>query len=70
MTLGNIRVKHSMLLSIHVQMKNYLECINRNYLGEMDATEKKLIEEIESTIKTMEKTLEHYSFQEAEILLT
>lgn len=67
-TLGNIRVKHSMLLSTYVQIKNYLECVDRNYLGEMDTTESQLIETLRRMVDTIEKTLSHYSFKEAEIL--
>lgn len=67
-TLGNIRVKHSMLFTTHVQIKTYLECIDRNYLGEMDPAEMRLIEELKKVVAKIEHTLDNYAFQEAEIL--
>lgn len=66
--LGNIRVKHSMLFMTHAQIKTYLECIDRNYLGEMDSDEKKLVDELKKVVAKIQHTLDHYAFQEAEIL--
>jgi hypothetical protein len=66
--LGNIRVKHSMLFTTQVQIKNYLQCVDRNYLGEMDETERKLIEDLKKTVNIIENVLNHYTLKEAEIL--
>jgi hypothetical protein len=66
--LGNIRVKHSMLFTTQMQIKNYLHCVDRNYLGEMDSTEQKLIEELKKIVTTIDNVLNHYTLKEAEIL--
>ena len=48
--LANIRVRHSMLLGVYVQMKNYLDCIERNYLGAMSSAEQELIDEMKKNV--------------------
>jgi len=68
MELGNIRVRHAMLLGAYIQTKNYLECIERGYLGDLVDIEKTLIEEMKKTLPAMEKILSDYFNIETDIL--
>lgn len=65
--LGVIRVRHSMLLAVYTQTKNYLECIDRNYLGETEPYEKTLIEVMRNNMAAMEKVLLDYFDTEGEL---
>lgn len=55
--LGNVRVRHSMLLGVYVQTKNYLECVEHGYLGQMELFEKNLVKELKNNLESMEKVL-------------
>jgi len=65
--LGIIRVRHSMLLAVYTQTKNYLECIDRNYLGEIESYENDLIEVMRNNMAAMEKVLLDYFDTEGEL---
>lgn len=54
------RVRHSMLLGVYTQLKNYLDCIDRGYLGNLKETEQKLVNELKGTRKSIEKVLKYY----------
>jgi hypothetical protein len=66
--LANIRVRHSMLLGVYVQMKNYLDCIERNYLGAMSSAEQELIDEMKKNVIAIEKTLWDYFHKEEKLM--
>ena len=65
--LGIIRVRHSMLLAIYTQTKNYLECIDRNYLGKMKPYEKDLLKIMKNNMAAMGKVLLDYFDTEGEL---
>jgi len=66
--LGNVRVRHSMLLGAYIQTKNYLDCVERGYLGEMEEFEKNLVEELKKNTILIENVLWDYFDREADIL--
>lgn len=66
--LGNVRVRHSMLLGAYIQMKNYLECVERGYLGDLEDFEKELVQEMKKNVISIEKVLWDYFDKEASIL--
>lgn len=67
-TLNNIRVKHIMLLGLYAQMKNYLGCMERGYLGEMSEGEKNLIDELKATLLKIENVCWTYCEEEGRII--
>lgn len=67
-SLPNIRARHSMLLSLYVSMKNYLECLERGYLGEISPFEKSLADEMKDTLLKMESACLDYFKEEGRII--
>ncbi len=66
--LGNVRVRHSMLMGVYVQMKTYLDCIERHYLGELAPYEVELIEGMKKNMESIEKTLWDYFHKEEKLM--
>lgn len=66
--LGNVRVRHSMLLGVYVQMKNYLECVEHGYLGQMEKFEETLVKELKNNLDSMEEVLWGYFDKEESIM--
>jgi hypothetical protein len=66
--LASIRVRHSMLSGVYVQIKNYLDCVDRDYLGKMNQSEQTLVDEMKNFNKSMEKMLREYFHKEEKIL--
>ncbi len=66
--LDNVRVRHAMLFGVYVQLKNYLECLNRGYLGDLNDFEKKLSDELKDTLLKVESTCWDYFDKEERIL--
>lgn len=67
-TLDLVRVRHTMLLGVHNQMKNYLECLERGYLGEMNNKEKEFTDELKQTLLKIENVCWDYFDEEGRIL--
>lgn len=67
-TLSNIRVRHSMLMGLYVQMKNYTECLERGYLGEVSDKEKKLTDNMKDTLLEMDQICWNYFEEEGKII--
>lgn len=67
-SLASTRVRHSMLLSMYVPMKNYLECLERGYLGNIEEFEKPLVAELKKNCSSIEKVLWDYFDKEGNIL--
>lgn len=65
--LATIRIQHSMLSGVYVQLKNYLDCADRDYLGDLNK-EQDLIEELRHAAKSIEKMLRSYVHKEEKIL--
>lgn len=63
-----VRVRHTMLLGVHNQMKNYLECLERGYLGETTNKEKEFTNELKETLLKIENTCWDYFEEEGRIL--
>jgi hypothetical protein len=63
-----VRVRHSMLIGIYVQMNNYFECLSRGYLGELDPKETILLEDLKKTMVNVEKVMEGYFDSESKIM--
>lgn len=68
MTLNNVRVRHAMLLGMYGQMKNYVECLERGYLGEVNDYEKKLVDEMKDTLIKIENVCWNYFQKEGKII--
>jgi len=63
-----VRVRHTMLLGVHNQMKNYLECLERGYLGNMTEKEKEFTDELKQTMLKIENACWDYFEEEGRIL--
>jgi hypothetical protein len=57
-----------MLLSLYVSMKNYLECLEHGYMGEISPYEKTLADEMKDTLLKMESTCLDYFKEEGRII--
>lgn len=68
MTLDNVRVRHAMLLGVYGQMKNYIECLERGYLGDLNECEKKLTDDMRDTLLKIENACWDYFEEEGRIL--
>lgn len=64
MDINSVRLRYSMLLNLHMQMKNYVNCMNRGYLGELEDFEKKLIDEIDATTLKMKEAFWQYTYKQ------
>ena len=60
MDLQTTRVRHSMLLGVHMQIKNYLNCVECGYLGKLLNDEQEMMKELKNTKESMEKVLKYY----------
>lgn len=58
--LQTTRVRHSMLLAVHMQLRNYLDCVNHGYLGALGEMEKETLKELENARNSVEKLLKYY----------
>lgn len=66
--LNATRVRHSMLLGAYTQLKNYLDCVDRGYLGVLKEEEKEMIKELKKTRLSMEKVLKYYFDKEESLV--
>lgn len=58
-----------MLICLHIQMKNYLECVTRGYLGEDIAPqEKALIDKFANIPDDIDKALKYYFETERDLM--
>ena len=60
MELNTVMVRHSMLRGAYVQLKNYLDCVERGYLGVLLPDEQDMVKELKKTTQSMENTLKYY----------
>jgi hypothetical protein len=67
MDLQTTRVRHSMLIGAHMQLKNYLECVEHGYLGKLNEMEQGLVKELKKTRESMGKVLKYYFDREENI---
>lgn len=65
--LDNIRIHHSMLLGLCSQIKNYVNCYERGYLGETTEKEEALYQNILKTRDEIENMLMHYNIMEEKL---
>jgi len=67
-TIANLRVRHSLTLSVYTCAKNYLDCMDQNYLGERTEKELQLAEELHKVLFTMHSVIQDYRNRQAELL--
>ena len=58
--LATTRVRHSMLLAVHMQLRNYLDCADHGYLGTLSPMEQDLMKDLKNTRNSVEKLLKYY----------
>jgi hypothetical protein len=57
-----------MLLGVQSQMKNYIECLERGYLGETTNKEKEFTDELKATLIKIENVCWEYFDEEGRLL--
>jgi hypothetical protein len=60
MDLQTTRVRHSMLSGVHMQLKNYLNCVECGYLGKLLNDEAEMLQNLKKAKESMEEVLKYY----------
>ena len=67
-TLDLVRVRHTMLLGVLNQIQNYVDCLERGYLGEITNKEKEFTDELRQTLSKIENICWDYFEEEGRII--
>ena len=62
--LANIHLRHSMLASVHSNLKNYLLCMDRDYFGPRIKEEIELTKNLHVALEQIENLMDKYYNQE------
>jgi len=57
-----------MLIGAHMQLKNYLDCVEHGYLGTLNEMEQSLVKELKKTRSSMENVLKYYFDKEENLV--
>ena len=66
--LADICLRHSMLICLHTQMYQYINCVSRGYLGEITPEEKVIIDKFNNSMLDVANVLKQYFEKERDLM--